>query len=173
MPSALVCLKRFARAIGGGAAIELALVTPVLMTMTVITVDVGSAYLQQNRISSALAAGAQYAFLAETNGVAFATIEANTKQIVIGAANSLLTAGQVVVSINNGDATATDKCCITGGSGGSAIAWNCGANPLCADGSEPGAYVEISASTTFTPLFGMDKTLAGAALGSKIIERIN
>ncbi len=165
-------LHRWTRETSAAAAIELGLVAPFLFLLIVMTIDFGRAFLQQNELVSALSAGVQYGVLAVQHGTALATIETNTPSIVAGASNSLLTSSNVTATLNNGNPS-TDTCCISGGSGGTAITWTCAASPpTCSDGSNPGVYMKIYASVSFQPLFSLDKALTGESLAGTVIERI-
>jgi Flp pilus assembly protein TadG len=155
------------------AAAELALIAPLLSLMLIVLVDLGRAFQQRIQIVAAVSAGAEFAFLAEQNGTAGATIVTETKAVVVSASNSLLATSDITVTVNDGNPW-SDRCCVSGG-GGAAVTWTCGSAgsiTSCADGSSPGVYVEISATHQFTPFFSADVTLTGTVLSSDIVARV-
>jgi len=168
----------FLRGIGGrcgrsaAAASELALIAPVLSLMLIMLVDLGRAFQQRIQIVAAVSAGAEFAFLAEQNGVAGATIVQEAKAVVVSASNSLLSTSNVTITINNGNSWG-DRCCVSGS--GTTVTWSCftaGSTTACDDGSNPGIYAQISASYAFVPFFAADTQLTGQTLSSSIIARV-
>ena len=146
-------LKRFAARLArnrrGAAAVELALVAPMLVGIVLPMVDLGMGAFARMRVQNAAEAGAQYVLAhgynstAITNAVQAATSLGNTVSV----------------------APATACHCVTSNTLGSAV--TCGS--ACADGSTAGNYATITATVTFTPLFsyggfGSARTLTGTAM---------
>lgn len=152
----------------GTAAVEMALISPMLMLLLAGIIDFGRAYQEEIELSSAVAAASQYALLnvaninsgnaaslaatlsgivANTNGAAWAgaTVTVND-----GATNAIA-AG---VATASGTAANADSCwCPTGGS----AAWNWGSaatcGSTCAGGALAGKFVTVSGTRQFTAIF--------------------
>jgi Flp pilus assembly protein TadG len=153
----------------GTAAVELALISPMLMILLAGIIDFGRAYREEIELSSAVAAASQYALLkvdsinstnaaalastlsgivANTNGAAWAgaTVTVND-----GATNAV--AGGVATA--SGTAANADSCwCPTGAS----AAWSWGAaaatcGTACAGGTLAGKFVTIAGTRQFTAIF--------------------
>jgi hypothetical protein len=87
----------------------------------------------------------------------------------------------IAVAVNGNTVTANSanlatywaqKCCVSG-STGSAVYTSCAASTTtCADGSNPGVFVQISATLPFTPFFSSDSQLTGTSLSSSILARV-
>jgi Flp pilus assembly protein TadG len=175
--------RRFSLGIAAVAAVEMGLIAPLLSTMVTMFVDIGKAYQQQTQIISAVSNGAEFAYLGAKNGTAPATIVSEITSEVVAASNSLLTSSNVSISVNDTPITAAtttaeltgywaDRCCLSGGAG-SAVSWSCSSGATsCADGSNPGLYVTVTASKPFTPYFAADARLTGKNLVSSITSRI-
>jgi Flp pilus assembly protein TadG len=152
----------------GTAAVEMALISPMLMILLAGIIDFGRAYREEIELSSAVAAASQYALLnvasinstnagnlaatlsgvvANTNGAAWA---AATVTVNDGATNAL--AGGVATT--SGTAANADSCwCPTGASS----AWNWGSaatcGSACAGGTLAGKFVTIAGTRQFTAIF--------------------
>lgn len=147
----------------GLAGIELALVAPVLILLTIASVDFGAALMEKAQISRALGAAAQYATLAGQNNVATATIATNAKVYASAVTGTFVGAATVTASINNG-AAAGALCC-------PGAAWTCSTVTgfTCADGSTPGTYIKVTASYPFKPLLSGDTMLVGKTLSESVV----
>jgi Flp pilus assembly protein TadG len=152
----------------GTAAVELALISPMLMILLAGIIDFGRAYREEIELSSAVAAASQYALLnvasinstnaaglaatlsgivADTNGAAWAgaTVTVND-----GATNAIASG----VTTTGGTAANADSCwCPTGAS----AAWNWGSaatcGSTCAGGTLAGKFVTIAGTRQFTAIF--------------------
>jgi Flp pilus assembly protein TadG len=152
----------------GTAAVEMALISPVLMMLLAGIIDFGRAYQEEIELSSAVAAASQYALLnvasinstnaaglastlsgivANTNGTAWAgaTVTVND-----GATNAV--AGGVPTA--SGTAANANSCwCPTG----AAAAWNWGSaatcGSTCAGGTLAGKFVTVAGTRQFTAIF--------------------
>jgi Flp pilus assembly protein TadG len=153
----------------GTAAIELALVSPLLLILLGGMVDFGRAFHQEIELASAVAAAAQYALVnaASVNSVNAASLAATLSGIVANS-NGNAWAG-ATITVNNGAtsvvasgattssgtaANADGSWCPTGGSGtwswGAAVARGSG----CAGGTLAGKFVIIAGTRSFSGLFG-------------------
>ncbi len=115
---------RFLRARGGAAAIEFALIVPVLAAIALFLPDVGNIAFGDMNMESAVRASAQYAM---NGGSDMAVAQA------IG--NSAWTSKPA------GGALTSTKACLCGGAAGIC-------NQICQDGSLPQTYVTVTASAT-------------------------
>ena len=156
---------RLLRDRSGVAALELALVAPIFITLMLFTVDMGIAVLSKAQIARAMAAGAEYATLAGQNTakVATATIATNAARFAGAVTNAFLATAKVTTSVNNGAATGS-VCCL-------GTTWTCSttAGFQCADGSSPGTYLTITATYKFLPFFSADTYLIGKTLSETVV----
>lgn len=150
----------------GVAAVELALLAPVMIMIMIAVIDFGAALLSRAQIAWALAGSAEYASLAGQNNVAVATIAANAR-IVASAVVSQFLAAPTVTAIVNQSATAGSKCC-------PGTTWSCStaAGFSCADGSTPGVYLTVTAQYPFKPLFAADVYLTGKTFTDSIVAPV-
>jgi Flp pilus assembly protein TadG len=114
----------------GNSAIEFALVSPVLVTLMLGSVDFGLAVYYKAQLQNAVRAGAQYA-----TGTGRATDNDGITATIQGA--SRLTGIEVTTP------SSSCRC-----ADGSTIACT---GATCGDGSAVGAYLDLSASYTYTP----------------------
>jgi Flp pilus assembly protein TadG len=128
-------LRDLLRAPGGTAAVEFALVAPILMGMLVPVVDLSMAFAQRMEVQQAAQAGAQYALLHAWNS---------------NSATNIAAAVTAASNLPGLSATpAPSQFC--GCPGGSAItSTTCGST--CSDGTTAGYYVTVSAQYTYTPV---------------------
>ena len=168
----------------GTAAVEMALISPMLMILLAGIIDFGRAYQEEIELSSAVAAASQYALLnvaninssnaaslattlsgivANTNGAAWAgaTVTVND-----GATNAI--AGGVATA--SGTAANADSCwCPTGAS----AAWNWGSaatcGSTCAGGTLAGKFVTVSGTRQFTAIFTAYGLIGNIALQQSTI----
>ncbi len=154
----------------GVAALELALVAPILVTLMIAVIDFGAALLSKAQITEALAAAAAYSTLAgqnTTTNPTQASIAANAKTIAGSLASAFVGAPTVTAVVNNGAAKGS-KCC-------PGTIWACStvANFTCTDGSSPGNYITITASYPFKALIATDKYLVGKTLSDSIVAPLS
>lgn len=153
---------RLRRDRSGVAALEMALVAPVLVAILIASVDFGAALLSKAQVTEALAASAAYATLAGQNQVSQTSIVANAKGMAGGVQGAFLGTPVVTVSVNNG-AAAGSACC-------PGSVWSCSTSTgfRCADGSTPGTYITIKASYPFVALIAADTLLVGKVLADQV-----
>ena len=149
----------------GVEALEMALVAPFLVTIIIAGIDFGGALLSQARVVRILADSAEYATLAGQNGVAWGTIQNNTKTIAMSATSPFLGTPTVNLPVVNQGAGAGSRCCIGSGT------WSCSTSGTftCADGSTPGVYITVTAQYPITTLFSADAFLTGGTLTESIV----
>jgi Flp pilus assembly protein TadG len=149
------------------AAIEFALVSPMLLAFIGGLTDFGLALADQGRLASAVAQGAQYAYLNPT------TVTVPAIQTIVVAAASLpgMKASNVIV-------TGPSFFCVTAGTPPT-LAKTTGAPPTqvtvtttCSDGTNAGSYVEIHATWVYPALMPGYSRLAGPALTEDVKVRI-
>lgn len=172
------------------AALEVALVTPVLIWLLIFTVDFGLYLYAKIRLSNAVSAGASYALAngqsvsANSSGCATATppcltvsgFRSNVTTIVQNATSLAITTPTVYY--NTSAASGTDTSAIYSScycpdvtlSAASQTAVSCGT--ACIDTTQPGSYVVIQASSSFTPMFAGDLWLPTGALSATAWVRI-
>jgi Flp pilus assembly protein TadG len=125
-------LTALCRATEGAAAIELAIIAPVLIAILVPLIDLGLGFYQQMQVEDAAQAGAQYAMAHGYNSAAIQTaVSAATPLSGITASPSPVTA----CGCPNGMAVDAAACGAT-----------------CANGQAAGTYVTVSAQSVYTPL---------------------
>jgi len=174
----------------GIAAVEFALIAPFIVWLLIFTVDCTLYLFTTLQLSNAVAAGAEYALV---NGQAVspnsagcstttppcltvATLRANIKTIVQNATSPALAAPTVYY--NTSSATAGDSdtifySCYCPNSAAAAAAQTASTcSTACADGTQPGSYVAIQASTTFTPIFPGDQWLAAGTISNTAWVRV-
>lgn len=152
----------------GTAAVEMALISPMLMILIAGIIDFGRAYREEIELSSTVAAASQYALLnvANINSTNAGSLAATLSDIVANA-NGSSWAG-ATVTVNNGatntiangvprasgTAANADSCwCPTGAS--SAWHWGSAATcgNTCAGGTLAGKFVTIAGTRQFTAVF--------------------
>jgi Flp pilus assembly protein TadG len=149
----------------GAAAVEFALLTPVLALVLAGAVDFGGVVFQRFNLDNSVSSAANFAINSKSNvnGTNGATV-ASTLATILTTGGT--TGGSVVVNngpsvtITNGVAsTATNSTnadsCYCPSRSGSTITWGgaatCGS--ACGTGSKAGKFIAISATRTYTPLF--------------------
>ncbi len=153
----------------GTAAVEMALIAPLLLTLFAGIIDFARAYDQEIQLSSAVAAAAQYALInvASINSTGAAAL-ASTLSGIVANSNGANWAG-ATVTVNNGAtntltngkptssgtaANANSCFCPTGTSAAAwsfGVAANCGS--ACAGGTLAGKFVTITGTRAFTAIF--------------------
>jgi Flp pilus assembly protein TadG len=161
-------LRSLFRRRDGTAAVEMALISPMLMLLLAGIIDFGRAYREEIELSSAVAAASQYALLnvANINSTSGAGLAATLSGIVANT-NGAAWAG-ATVTVNNGATNAiAGGTATTGGTAanadscwcptGTSAAWNfasaatCGS--ACAGGTLAGKFVTIAGTRQFTAIF--------------------
>lgn len=159
----------------GTAAMELALVMPVLVPMILGITDLSFAYEDQLQLTAVINAGAQYAFKQGQNAtMESGTLVTNVTALVTGAmANASLPGAQVTVTLNDGlDATTmkmgSPTCYCLNVWAASAT---CGS--ICADNSTAGVWLTITASFTYTPILSFAAMVIPNPLSQSVTVRLD
>lgn len=132
----------------GTAAVEFAIVLPVLLALLGGLADFGLAFWYEAMLAGSVAQGGQYAFLARTG---FSTATIGTTQAVVGRKLSLPSANVAV---------SDPACGCVSGKPATLSAATCGAT--CPNNTTAGAYVTIIARYTYTPILPFYSKLAGS-----------
>ena len=140
-------MRRRLRNDNGNAAVEFALLVPVLILLVAGLVDFGRAYFTRMELENAARAGAQYGILHGSDDLA--TIRDAVRQ-----ASEVPTADLTV--------NASTFCACPDGTAQNRTTGDCG-------GFKPGTYITISAQTAFVPVFpfagsSRPATITGTAL---------
>ena len=159
MRTAASPLRRFARDRGGLAAIELAIIAPVVVLCTLCVTDLGRYALASTWVTYAASAGAEYA-------AAHASATFNATAVSTAATSA---AGVSGISISPtpstfyGCATATGVTASTRGA-------TCSSST--STGATAGEYVSVTAAMPFTPLFGAASIAYPSTISSTAVARI-
>ena len=151
----------------GVAAVEMALVAPVYVSLLIAAVDLGGAVLCKAQIERTLAGAAQYASIAgQANKLSAATIASNAQAYAAAARSPFLGTATVTTVVNNNAGTAA-TCCL-------GTSWTCSTASkfTCADGSAPGVYLSVTVNYPFKALFTADTLLTGKTLTDSVVVRL-
>jgi Flp pilus assembly protein TadG len=144
----------------GVAAVEFAITLPILLFFMGGVTDFGIAYYRQSCLSTAVAAGAEYASLTDQRSPPVTA--ANIRTVMQNAAAQSMPSITVT-------ATATDPTlcyCITGSSPSSTLtAATCGTT--CTSGGTAGKYVELTLTHNYTALLPLLSMMQGTTVLSK------
>jgi Flp pilus assembly protein TadG len=149
---------RFRRARRAVAAVEFALVSPMLLAVIGGLADFGLALADQSRLASAVAQGAQYAYLNPTTVTwsEIQTIVVATASLSGLTTNNVSVKGPMFLCVNSGTQPPTSALVTT----------------TCSDGTNAGSYVEISASYVYTALMPGYSHLVSPTLTEALTARI-
>ncbi len=156
--------RRFRRDTTGVAAVEFAMIAPILLLIMVGMVDFGLVLYVRFGLNENISAAANYAILNATNvsSTGGATLASNLTNVIPTSVN-------VTVTINNGPtSTRTNGSTSTGGTAsnadscycptvsGSTITWGTAqtCKAACTGGGLAGKFVSFNASVAHSPLFG-------------------
>jgi len=165
----------FVSAEGGVAAIEFAVLAPVLLLLVGLLIDFGHGFNTQLRLATALHAGAQYAI---SNGAAVTAQSApafldNVRTVVTGAA-SFSSVPTVTAKFNNaaGGGNAGNYYCVRG-SGGTSWVSTGKASGSCGGNLSSGKFVTITATAPVSYFF-LPSSIAKriALLSDTVIVRV-
>jgi Flp pilus assembly protein TadG len=148
----------------GVSAVEFGLAAPVFLAALSPLIDLGLAFSQQIRVNQAVEAGAQYAAVNQYNSDTWAT---NVQNAVTNA--TTLTVSPIVGSETCRCPNATNTAIVTHDT-----ATTCGTangGTACSDGTEPGYYITISATATYTSVMPYP-IINNPTLSSQAIVRI-
>jgi Flp pilus assembly protein TadG len=168
----------------GTAAVELALISPLLLTLFAGIVDFGRMYHDKIELASAVAAAGQYALVnaSSINSGAGATLAATLGGIVANSNGNAWAGATVTVNagatstVTNGTATPggtpanMNSCwCPTGGPANWAWGTAATCGTVCAGGTLAGKFVAITGTRSFIAIFGAygligDSTLRQSAI---------
>jgi len=150
----------------GVASLELGLVAPTLITICIGIADFGIVYHKQLQLSSALAAGALYAFNKgqSESGTTLSNDVASFVQSI-----SAVSLSSVTSSVNGGN-VATSYYCVSGNPATYSGPYSAGAS--CADGSTAGQFISISATYSYSPIFRANKAFLPGSFTQSVITRL-
>jgi len=156
--------RRFRRDRSGVAAIELAIISPILLLIMVAMVDFGLVLYVRFNLNETVSASANYAIIKadDVSASKGAALAANLVEIMPANVNvtAVVNNGPTVTRTNgvsspSGTASAADACYCPTGTGAS-VTWGgsmtCGA--ACSGGGMAGKFVTLNASVSHSPLFG-------------------
>jgi Flp pilus assembly protein TadG len=168
----------------GTAAVELALISPILLILVAGIIDFGRVYREEIELSAAVAAASQYALVnvANANSANAASLAATISGIVANSNGNAWAGASVTVNdgatsvVANGSTTASgtaanaNNCwCPTGGpaswSWGSAV--TCGTS--CAGGTLAGKFVTVTGTRSFSAIFSNYGLIANRKLTQSTI----
>ena len=155
----------------GAAALEFAILAPVFAVTLIAIVDFAFAFYSKLQLASAVAAGAQYAYvngqsLTSSTASAFIT---NVQTVVGGA--SALTISSPTVYYNNVASGANANNCYCISNTGTWTTGTCGA-ACSVNGPTAGKYVSISANYTYTPIFPTDRYISSGTITEAALIRV-
>ena len=152
----------------GMSAVELGLAAPVFLAALSPLIDLGLAFSQQIRVNQAVDAGAQYASANQYNSNDWST---NVK-------SAMTNATTLGINTNVG----AETCGCPNGTNTAIVAHdsvsNCGPSngsppgTLCSDGSNPGFYVTVTGSITYTSVMPYSILGSSVTLSSQAIVRV-
>jgi Flp pilus assembly pilin Flp len=173
--------QRSRRDTRGAAAVEFALIAPILCLLLAGAVDFGGALYTNLKLDAAVAAGANYAQVnaANVSSANGAALAANIANVVETSEGAVYANGVVVVNngpsvtVSGGSASPggtpgnADACyCPTGA--GQSFAWGgaavCGA--VCPSGGIAGKFVTITVTRTYNPVFASYGLVANHAISA-------
>lgn len=159
------------RGTSGSAALEFAIIAPVFAVTLIAIVDFAFAFYSKLELSSAVSAGAQYAYLngqALTSSTAAAFIT-NVQTVVKGASALTLPAPTVLYNNVASGANAGNCYCIS--TSGTWTTGTCG-TACSTNGPTAGKYVSISANYSYAPIFPTDKYISSGTITESALIRV-
>ncbi|MCW3475433.1 TadE/TadG family type IV pilus assembly protein [Limobrevibacterium gyesilva] len=137
------------------AALEFAIIVPVLLVMLAGLTDFALAFWSRGVLASSVAQGAQYAVLVGP------TVSTSAIRSIVGQQLSLPAANVTITG---------PSCYCVSGTPAAASIQTCG-NP-CPNGTMPGTYITISASYTYTSLMPLYSNLTNPLLTETTMARL-
>lgn len=150
----------------GTAALELAIVAPVLLAMLGGVADFGMAFRLKSVLAAGVDAGAVYAFAEAQQTPGSSGSFSSSAVAAAVAAVPGLSGAIVTVSPHPGS-----YCVATSGSGATLKAVSSGST--CTDGSAPGTYITINASLPFQPLMPFYSMLGAMTVTANASVRLS
>jgi Flp pilus assembly protein TadG len=178
-------ISGFGRA--GTAAVEMALITPMLLILLTSTIDFSRVYYEEITLSAGVAAASQYALInaANVNSTNAASLAASLSGIVANsnannwAGASVTVNDGVTNSISSGGTTTTgtvanaNSCWCPTGTGG---AWTWGSaatcGSACAGGTLAGKFVTVAGTRSFVAIFGNYGVIKNTTLHQNTIVQV-
>ena len=161
----LAWISALARDRRGMSAVEFGLAAPVSLAMLTPVIDLGLAFSQQIKLNQAIEAGAQYATANPYNGTTWAT---NVSTAITNAQPSLSFTPSVGAE-SCGCPNSTSTAIVTGATYGTPPTCS---TASCPDNSNPGYYVTISGSITYTSVMPYSILGSTATLSRQAIVRV-
>jgi Flp pilus assembly protein TadG len=152
----------------GTAALELALIAPLLAMMLAAVTDFSFAYHSQLQLAAALAAGAQYAF--SQGQIESGPTLVNDVTAFVSSVSAVKLAS-VSSNYNNG-LSATSCYCLQGSPATYTGPLVCGASCTDGSGSTAGKYLSITASFSYTAFFSVDQSFFNSSVGQAVTVRV-
>jgi Flp pilus assembly protein TadG len=149
----------------GAAAVEFAILAPVLALLLAGAVDFGGVVFQRFNLDNAVSSASNFAINSKSNinGTNGATVATTLATILTGAGTNggtIVVNNGPTVTITNGTASSAANStnansCYCPTRSGDTIAWGAAAacGSACGGGGKAGKFVTIAASRTYTPLF--------------------
>jgi Flp pilus assembly protein TadG len=148
-------LRRSALRSPGVAAVEFAITVPILMLFLGGVTDFGLAYYSESCLSTAVAAGAEYANLTDERGETLTA--ANIETVMQNAAAQSLPNASVTAT-----ATSPSLCyCMTGSPPKSTLTAAASCTATCAAGGTPSKYVQLTLTYNYHAFLPVYSTMAG------------
>ena len=161
-------LRALLRARRGIAAVEFALLAPLLILLVLGITDLGMLIHERVQLSQVLTAGAQYAFR-QGQSESGSTLATDVKSFV--GTLSPVTLSSLSTSYNGG--LESGSCyCVQGSSPVYTGPLTCGATCTDASGSTAGKFMAITAAISPTPLFSMDAYFMPGTLSATVTVRL-
>jgi Flp pilus assembly protein TadG len=135
----------------GSAAVEMALVAPILLLLMGGGWDFGNALYQAERMASAARAGAQYGIQSSTKATDFAGMTQAARNDASDTGNSLNITASETCSCPNGGAVACNGTC---------------------NGTSPDVYVQARVATTYTTVFPYPFVTNPIPIASQVAMRV-
>lgn len=146
---------RMWRYLRGVAAVEFAICAPLLLFTFGGVADMGLSLRYQERLAQAVANGGQYAFKVGP------TVTASSVQSMVQASSGLSGVSAVVSGPSLGCASGSPATLVAGTAG-----------HACADGTQPGTYITITATVTYTQILPHISTFISPTLQQSEIVRL-
>jgi Flp pilus assembly protein TadG len=168
----------------GVAAVEFALVIPLLAVILAATVDFGLELFLKEQLDDSVSAAANYALVnaqqvSSSNGAALATalasLIANTHGTNWASGAATVNNGPTASTTGSsgGSASGADSCYCPTGTAATGVTWggptSCGSR--CSSGALAGKFVLVSASATYSPLFpGFGFVKSGQLTSASLVQ---
>jgi Flp pilus assembly protein TadG len=171
----------------GASAVEFALITPIFLLILVGTLDFGGVLFTEFGLNGAISAAADFALINAGNVNATGGPALATQLVGIASSAHASNWASATAVVNNGPtATGNSTTATAGGTAanaayyycptisGSTIVWGAAVAKgyACANGSLSGQFVTITATRTYTPLFGSYGIVKNNALSASTVVQV-